>query len=681
MGFLQAWTNSTPASTQNVSVSPAAGHVLLAWQATDATSTAPTTIPSGFETTPLIDATSTNDGSRLTVWIKKNTTGSETTVTMADNSSNQMIAGVAEFSDIDTTTPLDVAAVPFSTSSSVTTGSASITPVTNGCTLAIVHLPDGASGDRTVSYSTTSGTTSGWTVQVDQTDGGFFNAALGTASQTTAAALTAQASQSISGGLIMVLLALRSSTPAGPSISSQPQQQTANAGATATFSVTAAGGTAPYSYQWQTAPITDLYADVPGAWSNAGTNSSSYTTGTLSSADNGTWVRVTITDNASQTVTSAAVRLFITGATADTGMATAAAPPGLTGWAWTLKKRRLSPGAFALLRKPTEIDQDGVAQPTVWADWFFPQASGGVGSVGLATETDAALPLGAARPAGLSSETDSALALAAASVRGAGLATEADSAQALAGVQIKATGLAVETDAAQALAGLQIRATGLASETDAALALSAVQALPAGVAAETDTALGLTAFTGTQVGAASEADSALSLSGVQVRSVGIATESDSAIGLPGAQRRTAGLSSETDSALSLGAVQIGTVGLAPETDTALQLFTAGAASVGLATENDEAFALTGFEINAALTQVFTGGAGPAFPERKRKAEPKRKVFKARQVEEQQQITLPAQIAAVDVAIEADEAMALRCLVVSRGLMRTQPAPRLLRTST
>ena len=308
MAFVQAWTNSTPASTQNVTVAPSAGRVLLAWQATDATSTAPTVIPSGFETTPLVDATSTTDGSRLTVWIKKNTTGAETTVTMSDNSGNLMIAGVAEFSGIDTTTPLDVAAVPFNTSTSVTTGSASITPVTNGCDLAIVHLPDGSSGDRTVSYSTTSGTTSAWTVRVDQTDGGFFNVALGTASQTTAGALTAQASQSISGGLVMVLVALRL---AGPSISAQPTDQTVNDGATATFSVTATGGATPYTYQWQD-NSSGSFANVSGATSSSYGPTASY-------AAQGRQYRCVVTGANSLSVTSNAATLRVAFNTSGTG--------------------------------------------------------------------------------------------------------------------------------------------------------------------------------------------------------------------------------------------------------------------------------------------------------------------------------------------------------------------------
>jgi len=305
VAFVQAWANSTPASTQNVTVAPSAGRVLLAWQATDATSTAPTAIPSGFETTPLVDATSTTDGSRLTVWIKKNTTGAETTVTMSDNSGNLMIAGVAEFSGIDTTTPLDVAAVPFNTSTSVTTGSASITPVTNGCDLAIVHLPDGPSGDRTVSYSTSSGATSAWTVRVDQTDGGFFNVALGTASQTTAGALTAQATQSISGGLVMVLIALRPSTPTGPTINTQPTDQTAFNGGSVTFTSLATASAGSLTWAWQD--------NSGGSFANISTGSASPATlnvGPVTAAMNGRRYRIQWTDS-NGTITSSEATLFV----------------------------------------------------------------------------------------------------------------------------------------------------------------------------------------------------------------------------------------------------------------------------------------------------------------------------------------------------------------------------------
>lgn len=110
------------------------------------------------------------------------------------------------------------------------------------------------------------------------------------------------------------------------------------------------------------------------------------------------------------------------------------------------------------------------------------------GPVGMATETDASLALGAARPVGIASETDTALALA--------------------GVVVGPVGLAVETDTALALG--VARPADVSSEADASLALGV--AMPAGLAAETDTALALQPVLTTPVGMAIEIDSAMALS-------------------------------------------------------------------------------------------------------------------------------------------------------------------------
>lgn len=173
------------------------------------------------------------------------------------------------------------------------------------------------------------------------------------------------------------LLVFTEPVPVG--ISTQPEQQSAASGGTATFSVTATGGTPPYSYQWRTAPVSadGLYSNVPGSWSNVGTNSTSYTTGTLSSADNGTWVSVVVTDSLSATVTSAFVRLFIRNLGV-TGKASADSPPGLTAW-YGHGYRSFFPGRGAkLLRKAVTIRQDPTfdIQETVWSDRFFAATSG-----------------------------------------------------------------------------------------------------------------------------------------------------------------------------------------------------------------------------------------------------------------------------------------------------------------
>ena len=81
------------------------------------------------------------------------------------------------------------------------------------------------------------------------------------------------------------------SAPVGPSISTQPANQTVTVGLTATFSVVAAG-TAPLTYQWQ-----KNNADISGA------NSAKYTTPPTVSGDSGATFRVKVT-NPVTTITS-----------------------------------------------------------------------------------------------------------------------------------------------------------------------------------------------------------------------------------------------------------------------------------------------------------------------------------------------------------------------------------------
>ena len=79
-----------------------------------------------------------------------------------------------------------------------------------------------------------------------------------------------------------------------PTISTQPANQTVNAGQTATFSVTAAG-TAPLTYQWQ-----ENGANITGA------TSASYTTPVTTMNDSGEQFRVTITNSAGNIMSNTA---------------------------------------------------------------------------------------------------------------------------------------------------------------------------------------------------------------------------------------------------------------------------------------------------------------------------------------------------------------------------------------
>ena len=106
------------------------------------------------------------------------------------------------------------------------------------------------------------------------------------------------------------LVILLDSAP--PTISAQPTDQTANDGATATFSVTATGGTAPYTYQWQD--------NSSGSFANIGGATSSSYSPTASFAIQGRQYRCVVTGANSLSVTSSAAALRVAFKTSGTGL-------------------------------------------------------------------------------------------------------------------------------------------------------------------------------------------------------------------------------------------------------------------------------------------------------------------------------------------------------------------------
>lgn len=285
MAYKNSWTNSTPADPCTVTIAPDADDFLIGFAISDSTSGTDED-PAGW--TRAFRDTSSFDSAVLLVCYKK-ADGTETSASFGSVGSNVQIAGVASFSGVDTTTPLDVTPVTFTSSTSNTTTSISITPVTNGCDLVFVQGQDGANSDYSFTFSTTSGTTGAWTTRIDQ-NSGFMNQALGSAVQTTAGALTAQV-VSTTGGRLGILFALRpNSSP--PVITVQPTNQTATNGGTASFTTTVTGAT---SYQWETLdPLGGSWGNVSGG---SGATSDDYTTGTLSRvSDAGRYYRLKATN-------------------------------------------------------------------------------------------------------------------------------------------------------------------------------------------------------------------------------------------------------------------------------------------------------------------------------------------------------------------------------------------------
>lgn len=101
-------------------------------------------------------------------------------------------------------------------------------------------------------------------------------------------------------------------TGPAPTISVQPTEQTANAGSTATFSVTATGGSTPYTYQWQD--------DSSGSFANiGGATSSSYVTASATYSMQGRRYRCNVTGADAQTVTSDPAALRVAYSLSGTG--------------------------------------------------------------------------------------------------------------------------------------------------------------------------------------------------------------------------------------------------------------------------------------------------------------------------------------------------------------------------
>lgn len=221
-------------------------------------------------------------------------------------------------------------------------------------------------------------------------------------------------------------------------------------------------------------------------------------------------------------------------------------------------------------------------------------AAGQTVTVGLATESDSALGVGASKtqPVSQPAETDAALALTALKTVNLGLATEAEIAQAASSSKTLAVGLPTETDQALALTAAKALSVGLVTESDVALALTVAKAAQVGLATETDTRLGLKALKEAVLGLASETDEALAVSTGTVVVVGLATEADSALAVGVAKALAAGLATETDTGLAVTPVRVVGVGLSQETEQALAVSVDRAFGVGLATETEIARAVS-----------------------------------------------------------------------------------------
>lgn len=147
-----------------------------------------------------------------------------------------------------------------------------------------------------------------------------------------------------------------------PTITSQPTQQACALGSTATFSVAATPSSGALSYQWYRSDPSPAGGNVPGTWSLiSGATSSSYTTGAVSSADDGVFFYCVVTDS-NGSVNSAVARLFLSGQ-GSTGLGAVGGALGLTSWAARRRSRGRLSGALLHSQSP------GDALELSWGAW------------------------------------------------------------------------------------------------------------------------------------------------------------------------------------------------------------------------------------------------------------------------------------------------------------------------
>ena len=175
----------------------------------------------------------------------------------------------------------------------------------------------------------------------------------------------------------------------GPSITTQPANQTVNVGQTATFTVVATGA-APLSYQWQKNQV-----------NIAGATSASYTTPATTSADNGTGFRVIVTNPVTSATSNSATLTVNTGPSITTQpanqtvnvgqtatftvVATGAAP---LSYQWKKNGTAISGATSSIFTTPAETTSDSGGQFNVVVS----------NSAGSATSSAAILTVKAAPP-------------------------------------------------------------------------------------------------------------------------------------------------------------------------------------------------------------------------------------------------------------------------------------------
>ena len=209
-----AASSTTAAATIAVSPGAALHDVIIAAYVSDSAFSPVTTPPTGFETTPVDNGTTSLDGMTYESFIKLDATGSEGSVS-ASVSADAIVGVMSSFSGVNNTTPQDVTRVTATNNTSVASiDSPSITPSTSGALLVAILAMD-ANTSANATFSTVSGSTGAWTKHIEIIDTtGFRKVAIGSADWTSGATVVRGACSS-NGALIITVMALKPAAGGG----------------------------------------------------------------------------------------------------------------------------------------------------------------------------------------------------------------------------------------------------------------------------------------------------------------------------------------------------------------------------------------------------------------------------------------------------------------------------------
>ena len=275
--------------------------------ATTATATVPTTVTGTF-VTPIVLAATAGVPAGTTVTFAPNplTPGSSAVATL--NNAGTLSAGTYTVTVTGTAgTTIHTTTVSFV----ISAGAAPV--ITTAPTAQTVCAP--ATATFTVA-SSTAGVTYQWQSGPSAT-GPFTNIAGATSASYTTAATTAAMSGTFYQVIVSTQCGTVTTTPVSLTvntaavITTQPANQSACTGSSATFTVVATG-TGTLTYQWQSGP------SATGPWTNTGTNSASYNTGAITGTTPAFYHVIVTSATCPGTVTSNSAQLTISTTTAIT---------------------------------------------------------------------------------------------------------------------------------------------------------------------------------------------------------------------------------------------------------------------------------------------------------------------------------------------------------------------------